>query len=61
MSNRDSARRTRQRKLDEVKELKEQVAILAADKNRLLLRQQELQCRYQEMATHLPQMQSRYE
>ncbi|KAK9797024.1 hypothetical protein WJX73_008479 [Symbiochloris irregularis] len=61
MSNRDSARRTRQRKLDEVKELQDQVAALTADKTRLLLHQQELRFRYQDLAAHLPQMQSRYE
>ena len=60
-SNRDSARRTRQRKLTEVKELQERVTGLTHDKTQLLLQHQELRGSYQRMANHLSQLSTEHE
>lgn len=60
-SNRDSARRTRQRKLNEVRELQEQVTGLARDKVKLLLHLQELKESHARLASRFSQVTRNHE
>ena len=49
------------RKMEEVKELQEQVASLAHDKTQLIAQNQDLRASYQCLAAQLPQMSTDYE
>ena len=60
-SNRDSARRTRQRRMEEMNELHQQVAQLTAERSQMAIQNQELKASYQQLASQIPQTNKDYE